>query len=102
LEESLGGKLYRWVVREYGHANKPHLVRDIQLKKKILDVLESATRACGAWRSSLDHIPEQEVGALLAKLRAPPLSEIADMPRLVQVAQGLEGVVNNGSHPNAA
>src|SRR5208337_4123095 len=28
LEESVGGKLYRWVLREYGHVNKPHLVRD--------------------------------------------------------------------------
>ena len=50
----------------------------------------------------LDRIPEQQVGALLAKLQAPPLNEIADMPTLVQVVQGLEGIVNNGSHPNAA
>jgi hypothetical protein len=102
LEESVGGKLYRWVLREYGHANKPHLVRDIQLKKKILDVLESATRGLRRMEVVLDRIPEQEVGALLAKLQAPPLNEIADMPTLVQVVQGLEGIVNNGSHPNAA
>ena len=102
LEESVGGKLYQWVLREYGHANKPHLVRDIQLKKKILDVLESATRGLRRMEVVLDRIPEQEVGALLAKLQAPPLNEIADMPTLVQVVQGLEGIVNNGSHPNAA
>ena len=102
LEESVGGKLYRWVLREYGHANKPHLVRDIQQKKKILDVLESATRGLRRMEVVLDRIPEQEVGALLAKLQAPPLNEIADMPTLVQVVQGLEGIVNNGSHPNAA
>jgi hypothetical protein len=102
LEESVGGKLYRWVLREYGHANKPHLVRDIQLKKKILDVLESATRGLRRMEVVLDRIPEQEVGALLAKLQAPPLNEIADMPTLVRVVQGLEGIVNNGSHPNAA
>ena len=102
LEESVGGKLYRWVLREYGHANKPHLVRDIQQKKKILDVLESATRGLRRMEVVLDRIPEQEVGALLTKLQAPPLSEIADMPTLVQVVQGLEGIVNNGSHPNAA
>jgi len=102
LEESVGGKLYRWVLREYGHANKPHLVRDVQQKKKILDVLESATRGLRRMEVVLDRIPEQEVGALLAKLQAPPLNEIADMPTLVQVVQGLEGIVNNGSHPNAA
>ena len=102
LEESVGGKLYRWVLREYGHANNLHLVRDIQQKKKILDVLESATRGLRRMEVVLDRIPEQEVGALLAKLQAPPLNEIADMPTLVQVVQGLEGIVNNGSHTNAA
>jgi hypothetical protein len=30
LEETVGIKLYRWVLREYGHANQPHLVRDVQ------------------------------------------------------------------------
>ena len=46
----------------------------------------------------LDRIPEQQVSALLAKLQAPPLHEIADMPTLVHVVQGLESIVN-GSHP---
>jgi hypothetical protein len=32
----------------------------------------------------LDRVPEQQVSALLAKLQAPPLHEIADMPTLVQ------------------
>jgi len=75
-------------LREYGHANQPHLVRDIQQKKKILDVLESATRGLRRMEAVLDRVPEQQVNALLAKLQAPPLSEIADMPTLVQVVQG--------------
>src|SRR5215469_1578742 len=101
LEETVGIKLYRWVLREYGHANQPHLVRDAQQKKKILDVLESATRGLRRMEAVLDRIPEQQVNALLAKLQAPPLNEIADMPTLVQIVQGLEGIVN-GSHPSAA
>ena len=101
LEETVGIKLYRWVLREYGHANQPHLVRDIQQKKKILDVLESATRGLRRMEAVLDRVPEQQVSALLAKLQAPPLNEIADMPTLVQVVQGLESIVN-GSHPSAA
>jgi hypothetical protein len=101
LEEAVGGKLYRWVLRKYGHANQPRLVRDIQRKKKILDVLESATRGLRRMEAVLDRIPEEQVNALLAKLQAPPLNEIADMPTLVQVVQGLEGIVNNGSHSNA-
>ena len=101
LEETVGIKLYRWVLREYGHANQPHLVRDVQQKKKVLDVLESATRGLRRMEAVLDRVPEQQVSALLAKLQAPPLNEIADMPTLVQVVQGLEGIVN-GSHPSAA
>jgi hypothetical protein len=101
LEETVGIKLYRWVLREYGHANQPHLVRDVQQKKKILDVLESATRGLRRMEAVLDRVPEQQVSALLAKLEAPPLNEIADMPTLVQVVQGLESIVN-GSHPSAA
>ena len=84
LQETVGGKLYRWVMREYGHANQPHLVRDIQQKKKILDVLESATRGLRRMESVLDRVPEKQVSALLVKLQAPPLNEIADMPTLVQ------------------
>jgi hypothetical protein len=99
--ETVGAKLYRWVLREYGHANQPHLVRDIQEKKKILDVLESATRGLRRMEAVLDRVPEQQVSALLAKLQAPPLNEIADMPTLVQVVQALESIVN-GSHPSAA
>jgi hypothetical protein len=101
LQETVGVKLYRWVLREYGHANQPHLVRDVQQKKKILDVLESATRGLRRMEAVLDRVPEQQVSALLAKLQAPPLNEIADMPTLVQVVQGLESIVN-GSHPGAA
>ena len=100
MQETVGVKLYRWVLREYGHANQPHLVRDIQQKKKILDVLESATRGLRRMEAVLDRVPEQQVDALLAKLQAPPLNEIADMPTLVQVVQGLESIVN-GSHPSA-
>jgi hypothetical protein len=101
LQETVGVKLYRWVLREYGHANQPHLVRDIQQKKKILDVLESATRGLRRMEAILDRVPEQQVSALLAKLQAPPLNEIADMPTLVLVVQGLESIVN-GFHPSAA
>jgi hypothetical protein len=100
LQETVGIKLYRWVLREYGHANQPHLVRDVQQKKKVLDVLESATRGLRRMEAVLDRVSEQQVSALLAKLQAPPLNEIADMPTLVQVVQGLESIVN-GSHPSA-
>ncbi|HEX8798332.1 MAG TPA: hypothetical protein VF772_06960 [Terriglobales bacterium] len=66
-----------------------------------IDVLESATRGLRRMEAVLDRVPEQQVSALLAKLQAPPLNEIADMPTLVQVVHGLESIVD-GSHPSAA
>jgi hypothetical protein len=41
----------------------------------------------------------ETVGICSARLGS--LNKIADMPALVQVVQGLEGIVN-GSHPSAA
>jgi len=76
-------------------------MRDIQQKKKILDVVESATRGLRRMEAVLNRVAEQQVSALLAKLEASPLNEIADIPTLVQVVQGLESIVN-GSHPSAA
>jgi len=67
------------VRREYGHGNQPHLVRDVQ-QKKILDVLESATRGLRRMEAVLDRVPEPQVSALLANLEAPPLHEIATCP----------------------
>ena len=69
LQETVGAKLYRWVLREYGHANHPRLVLDIQ-QKKILDVLEAATRGLRRMEAVLDRIPDQQVSALPAKLQA--------------------------------
>ena len=65
------------------------------------DVLKSATRGLRRMDAVLDRVPEQQASALLAKLQAPPLNEIADMPTLVKVVQGLEGVVK-ASHTSAA
>jgi len=88
------------VLREYGHANQPHLVR-APAEEEDPHMLESATRGLRRAEAVLDRVPERQVSALLAKLQAPPLNEIADMPTLVQVVQGLESIVN-GSHPSAA
>ena len=62
-------------------ANQPHLVRDVQQKKKILDVLESATRGLQRMEAVLDRVTEQQVSALLAKLQAPPLMKSPTCPR---------------------
>jgi hypothetical protein len=85
LQETVGGKFYRACCTST-HATQPQLVRDIQQQKKVLDVLESATRGWRRMEAVLDRVPEQQVSALLAKLQAPPLNEIADMP-LVQVSR---------------
>jgi hypothetical protein len=72
LQDRVLIKLYRWVPREYDHTNQPHLVRDIQQKKKILDVLESATRGLRRREAVLDRVPEQQVVALPMRLPTCP------------------------------
>ena len=59
------------MLREYGHANQPHLVRDIRQKKKILDVLESATRGLRRMETILDRVPEQQVQCLTDEAASP-------------------------------
>jgi hypothetical protein len=44
MEKALGSALYRNILREYGRVNQPKLIRDAAVKRKVLQMLESATR----------------------------------------------------------
>src|SRR5208337_3765895 len=44
LEKAVGTALFRGILREYGRANQPKLIRDAAIKGKVLQMLESATR----------------------------------------------------------
>ena len=90
LEKTVGTALYRNVLREYGRVNQPKLIRDTATKRKVLQMLESATRGFGRLETVTKRLEPKTVEALLAKLQAPPLNNIADIKTLQNVVLGLE------------
>ena len=90
LEKAVGTALYRNVLREYGRVNQPKLIRDTATKRKVLQMLESATRGFGRLETVTKRLEPKTVEALLAKLQAPPLNNIADIKTLQNVVLGLE------------
>jgi hypothetical protein len=90
MEKAVGSALYRNILREYGRVNQPKLIRDIPTKRKVLQMLESATRGFGRLEAVTKRLEPKTVEALLAKLQAPPLNNIADIKTLQNVVLGLE------------
>ena len=100
LQETVGAKLYRWVAAR---------VRPCQpaAPGARCPAEEEGPRRAGigyprvATHGSGSRSHSRSTGQRLAGEAAGPLlNEIADMPTLVQVVQGLESIVN-GSHPSA-
>ena len=90
MEAAVGAVLYRNILREHGRVNQPKLIREVAMKQKVLRVLESAARGLGRLAAVTQRLDSTTVGALLAKLHAPPLDQIADMKTLEHVVLGLE------------
>ena len=90
MEKAVGSALYRNILREYGRVNQPKLIRDTPTKRKVLQMLESATRGFGRLEAVTKRLEPKTVEALLAKLQAPPLNNIADIKTLQDVVLGLE------------
>ena len=90
MEKAVGSALYRNILREYGRVNQPKLIRDISTKRKVLQMLQSATRGFGRLEAVTKRLEPKTVEALLAKLQAPPLNNIADIKTLQNVVLGLE------------
>ena len=44
MEQAVGTSFYRNILREYGRVNQPKLIRDAAVKRKVLQMLESARR----------------------------------------------------------
>lgn len=101
MEASVGTAFYRNILREHGRVNQPKLIRDVAVKQKVLRVLESAARGFNRLAAVTQRIDSTTVGALLAKLQAPPLNQIADMKTLEQVVFGLEELAGS-NHDHAA
>jgi len=101
MEKRVGTVLYRNILREYGRVNQPKLIRDAAVKRKVLQILESATRGFDRLDDVTKRLDPSTLTSLLAKLQAPPLAEIADLNTLQHVVLGLEelaGQINTTQH----
>ena len=90
LEKAVGQRLYHAVLREYGKADDPKLIKDPLTKQRVLQVLESAVRGLDRLGSVRKRLDPKTLENLLAKIQAPPLAEIGDMKTLRDVVFGLE------------
>jgi hypothetical protein len=98
MERAVGTGFYRNILREYGRVNQPKLIRDAEVKQKVLSVLESAVRGFRRLDAVTQQLDRNTVSALLAKLQAPPVNRIADMKTLEQVVFGLEDLAGPNQH----
>jgi hypothetical protein len=101
LEKAVGTALFRGILREYGRVNQPKLIRDAAIKRKVLQVLESATRGLDRLEAVTKRLDPNTVMGLLDKLQVPPLNEIADTKTLQHVVFGLEDLAGP-TQPHAA
>ena len=98
MEKTVGTALYRNILREYGRVNQPKLIRDAAVKRKVLQLLESAARGFDRLEAVTKRLDPKTVEALLAKLQAPPLAEISDLKTLQHVVFGLEELAGPDQH----
>jgi hypothetical protein len=98
MERAVGTAFYRNILREYGRVNQPRLIRDVAVKLRVLRMLESATRGFDRLDAVTKRLDPNTVGALLAKLQAPPLDGINDMKTLEHVVLGLEELAGPNQH----
>jgi len=90
MEKAVGTAFCRNILRDYGRVKQPKLIRDAAVKRKVLQMLESVARGIDRLEAVIKRIDPTTVQALLAKLQAPPLGQIADTKTLQSVMLGLE------------
>lgn len=100
MEKIVGTSLYRSILREHGRANQPKLVREIAAKRKVLQVLESATRGLDRLNAITKRLDPSTLETLLTKLQAPRVREIADMKTLQAVVFALEDLSSTDRQPS--
>ena len=98
MEKTVGTVLYRNILREYGRVNQPKLIRDLAVKRKVLQMLESVARGIDRLEAVTKRLDPNTVTALLAKLQVPPLGEISDLKTLQHIVFGLEEFAGPDQH----
>jgi len=101
MEKAVGTTFYRSVLREWGRVNQPKLIRDANVKRKVLQMLESVARGINRLEAVTKRLDPKTVEALLTKLQAPPLGEISDLKTLQHIVFGLEELAGP-NQPHAA
>jgi hypothetical protein len=95
MEKAVGTGLYRNILREHGRVNQPRLIRDLDTKRKVLQVLESATRGVERLHAITKRLEPATVASLLSKLQVPAVAEITDMKTLQTAVFGLEDLTGS-------
>jgi len=72
LEKTVGAALYRSILRDYGRVNQSKLIRDAAVKRKVLQILESAVRGLDRLHALTKPLDSNALQELLEKLQAPP------------------------------
>ena len=90
MEKVVGAAFYRNILREYGRVNQPKLTRDVAIKQRVLEMLESVARGIDRLEAVLKRTDPNTVQVILTKVQAPPLGQIADIKTLQHVVLGLE------------
>ena len=99
MEKIVGTAFYRRILRGYGRVNQPTLIRDVVIKRKVLQMMESVTRGIDRLEAVTKRLEPKTVEALLTKLQAPPLGEVSDIKTLQRVVLGLEALAGpNQNH----
>jgi hypothetical protein len=96
MEKAVGTAFYQ-ILCDYGRVNQPKLIRDVAVKRKVLQMLESVARGIDRLEAVAKRTDPNTVRALLAKLQALPLGQIADIKTLQNVVFGLDELT--GSNP---
>jgi hypothetical protein len=98
FEKAVGTALFKGILREYGRVNQPKLIRDATIKRRVLQVLESATRGLDRLDAVTKRLDPNTVKGLLDELQVPPLNEITDIKTLQNVVLGLEELAGPDQH----
>jgi hypothetical protein len=95
LEKTVGARLHRSVLREFGKSDHPNPVKDALAKRRVLQVLESAAGGFDRLNAVGKRVDAKVLESLLARIQAPPLAAIGDMKTLRKVVLGLEQLVGS-------
>jgi hypothetical protein len=79
MEKAVGTAFYHNILRDYGRVNQPKLIRDVAIKQKVLQMLESVARGIDRLEAVLKRIDPNTTQGLLTKLQVSSLGQIADI-----------------------